>query len=92
MCLEATPQIVTVSILIQRNGKFVIFNAILMHRLNVLIILRYLIYICRYVAAGGADALVTLWDLGECVCLRSFKELEYVEILLLRNSDNFRLK
>ncbi|PKY13032.1 WD40 repeat-like protein [Rhizophagus irregularis] len=31
----------------------------------------------RYVAAGGADALVTLWDLEECVCLRSFKELEF---------------
>nr|CAG8558465.1 3903_t:CDS:2 [Entrophospora candida] len=27
--------------------------------------------------AGGADALVTLWDIEECVCLRTFGELEF---------------
>ncbi|KAF0378176.1 WD40 repeat-like protein [Gigaspora margarita] len=31
----------------------------------------------RYVAAGGADATVTLWDIQNGVCLRTFKELQY---------------
>ncbi|KAK9718815.1 hypothetical protein K7432_005197, partial [Basidiobolus ranarum] len=31
----------------------------------------------RYLAAGGADALVTLWDLEEFVCVRSFDSLDW---------------
>jgi THO complex subunit 3 len=32
----------------------------------------------RYLAAGSADATVSLWDLDSYTCLRSFTELRYV--------------
>ena len=39
-----------------------------------------MIFICifhfRYFATGSADALVSLWDLEELVCVRAFSRLE----------------
>jgi THO complex subunit 3 len=32
----------------------------------------------RYLAAGSADATISLWDLESYTCLRSFTELRYV--------------
>ncbi|KAI8075296.1 WD40-repeat-containing domain protein [Gongronella butleri] len=32
---------------------------------------------CKYLAVGGADALVTLWDMKTGVCVRSFSELSW---------------
>lgn len=32
--------------------------------------------VCRYFATGSADALVSLWDLDELVCVRTFSRLE----------------
>lgn len=37
---------------------------------------------CRYLAVGGADAIVSLWDLNEWICVRTFDRQEY-----LRPSD-----
>ena len=49
----------------------------------------------RYFATGSADALVSLWDLDELVCVRTFSRLEWVttlellsiECLLISNSE-----
>lgn len=34
--------------------------------------------LCRYFATGSADALVSLWDCDELVCIRTFSRLEWV--------------
>ena len=34
----------------------------------------------RYFATGSADALVSLWDLDELVCVRTFSRLEWVTL------------
>ena len=34
------------------------------------------VYFYRYFATGSADALVSLWDLEELVCVRTFSRLE----------------
>ncbi len=32
----------------------------------------------RYLATGSADALVSLWDINDYVCVKTFGELEFV--------------
>jgi len=32
--------------------------------------------LCRYLAVGGADALVSIWDLDDLICIRTLGELE----------------
>lgn len=40
----------------------------------------------KYFAVGAADAIVSLWDLSELACLRTFCRLEYYHHLALFNS------
>jgi hypothetical protein len=37
----------------------------------------YLLNYFRYLAVGGADAIVSLWDLKEWICIRTFDRQEY---------------
>lgn len=46
----------------------------------------YLFWWHRYLAVGSADALVSLWDVAEMLCVRTFTKLEWVLNALLLSS------
>lgn len=41
----------------------------------------------RYMATGGADAMVTIWDLNELVCVRTLDKHEYVPVCVFGLCD-----
>lgn len=40
-------------------------------------------YDARYFAVGSADSLVSLWNVKELLCIRTFTKLEYVPLAQL---------
>jgi len=36
------------------------------------------LYLCRYLALGGLDSLVSVWDLEELYCVKTFVVTTYV--------------
>ena len=41
----------------------------------------------RYLAVGGADAIASLWDLKEWICIRTFDRQEYISGIVKPNSS-----
>ncbi len=64
-----------------KDVVFVLFYTICCYTCNLFLSIKsFVIYIivplCRYFATGSADALTSLWDVSEFVCLRTFTRLE----------------